>query len=242
MTQSLPTDLIEGTAYTNVTAQMEALIRHWEEAEDLRCIFLDCYCTMTGNMFKGLEEERFHDQKWVTELLHRFADYYFEALAAYEQSERQPPAVWRLTHDVARRKEISALQHLLLGVNAHINYDLAFALRDLLQDEWEQLTPEAIQRRYEDHLLVNQIIAETIDKVQDEVVERYAPSLDVVDRLLGRMDEWMTAHVIKEWRDDVWKSAVALLEAKSQEEAERVRAGLEERTLLLARIFLVAQV
>lgn len=240
MTQPLPAD-IDGASYATITEQMEALIGHWEEADDRRCIFLDCYCTMTGNMLKDLEESRFHDREWVRELLHRFADYYFEALVAYEQSTAPTPAVWQLTHDVARQEEISVLQHLLLGVNAHINYDLALALRDLLSAEWEQLSPEATQRRYEDHLLVNQIIAETIDTVQDEVVERYVPSMDLVDKLLGRMDEWMIAYVIREWRDDVWQSAVALLEAESDEEVDRVRAQVEERALWLARIFLVAQ-
>jgi hypothetical protein len=170
--------------------------------------------------------------------LHHFAAYYFEALDAYEQPAARSPAVWKLTHDASDQAEISVLQHLLLGVNAHINYDLALALRDLLRPEWDHLSPTGVRRRYEDHLLVNQIIAETVDTVQDQVIERYAPATDLIDKLFGPVDEWLTARVISEWRDDVWESAVALLEAEDEQEEELVRRELEQRSLRLARIFL----
>ena len=238
--RNVPPSLIEGSSYSTVTEQMQALLSYWETRNDRRCIFLDCYFTMTTNMLSALDENRFHDREWVNHLLHRFADYYFEALAAYERAGENSPLVWKLTLDASEREDLSALQHLLLGVNAHINYDLALALRDLLRPEWENLSPAGVQRRYEDHRLVNQIIAETIDVVQDEVIEHYNPSMDLVDKLLGPMDEWMTAQVISDWRDQVWESALALLEADNVPAEERVRTHLEERSLRLARIFLLA--
>lgn len=236
--KTTPPNLIDGSSYPTVTAHMQALIAHWEDSDDRRCIFLDCYCSMTGNTLDALTQNRFHDREWVNRLLHRFAHYYFEALAAYEQPEGQTPAVWQLTYDAGRRDELSVLQHLLLGVNAHINYDLALALRDLLAPEWATLSPDEVRRRYEDHLLVNQIIAETVDTVQDEVVERYAPALDLVDKLLGPVDEWATARVIGKWRDEVWENALALLAAENEQAEIQIREKLEQRSLQLARIFL----
>ena len=140
--------------------------------------------------------------------------------------------------NVRTRDELSVLQHLLLGVNAHINYDLALALRDLLAPEWAALSPGEVRQRYEDHLLVNQIIAETIDAVQDEVVERYVPAMDLVDKLLGPVDEWATARVISKWRDEVWENALALLAAENEQAEMQIREKLEQRSLQLARIFL----
>lgn len=240
MTHStLPRELLHATRYRTVTEQMQALVAHWEKNGDHRCIFLDCYRRMTDNMLASLEAERFHDEEWVNRLLHRFAEYYFEALDAYEGEKSHSPAVWQLTHDVAAQEETSVLQHLLLGVNAHINYDLALALRDLLSPEWDSLSPEARQQRYEDHLLVNQIIAETIDTVQDEVVERHDPDLDLIDKLFGPVDEWAIAQVIARWRDDVWETACRLLEVEAEAEQEQIRAHLEARSLRRARIFLL---
>jgi hypothetical protein len=195
---------------------------------------------MTANMLQAVAEGRFHDRLWVDTLLHHFSDYYFEALVAYEQATGQVPAIWQLTHDASRREGLSPLQHLLLGVNAHINFDLALALRDVLAPEWEDLSEDAKRQRYEDHVMVNQIIAETIDAVQDEVLERYQPLMDVVDKMLGPVDEWATARLISHWRDEVWESALILIEAQDEQAQALTRDRLEERALRRAKVFLLA--
>ena len=41
----------------------------------------------------------------------------------------------------------------------------------MLRDEWPGLTDTERQMRYEDHTRVNQIIYETINEVQDTVIE-----------------------------------------------------------------------
>lgn len=53
---------------------------------------------------------------------------------------------------------------------------------------------------------VNHIIATTIDGVQDQVVERYSPAMDLLDKLLGPLDEWGAARMITHWRDEVWQN------------------------------------
>ena len=62
--KTTPPNLIDGSSYPTVTAHMQALIAHWENSDDRRCIFLDCYCSMTGNMLDGLTQNRFHDREW----------------------------------------------------------------------------------------------------------------------------------------------------------------------------------
>lgn len=39
---------------------------------------------------------------------------------------------------------------------------------------------------------MNRIIAGTVDEVQDAVLERYAPAMDLVDKLLDPLDECLT--------------------------------------------------
>ena len=105
-----------------------------------------------------------------------------------------------------------ALQRLFLGVNAHINYDLVLTLIDLLRDEWSHLDEHGIAHRLSDHRKVNEIIANTIDEVQDTILEREAPALDLIDKGLGRLDEMLIAKLITAWRDRVWEQAVYLLD------------------------------
>lgn len=194
-----------------VVQRMTTLTQQWEVAHDRRAIFLGCYTLMTCNMLDAIDAGRFHDGGWVSRLLHRFADYYFEALAAYEQQPAAAPPVWQLAHDMTRREHVMTIQHLLLGVNAHINFDLIFSLADLLEPEWDQLDEDARDKRHADHTQVNIIIGETIDRVQDTILEPRSPWLDIFDRLLGPVDEWLTSRLIAGWREAVWREAVRLI-------------------------------
>ena len=116
-------------------ARMTTLTDQWEAAHDRRAIFLGCYRLMTRNMLDAIEAGRFHDGEWVSRLLGRFANYYFAALERFEQDGANTPPVWKLAFDATRDEDVTTLQHLLLGVNAHINFDLVFSLYDLLWPE-----------------------------------------------------------------------------------------------------------
>jgi hypothetical protein len=214
----------------SIILDMRRHVGDWESTGDRRAIFLGCYLRMTENMLGAIGDGEFHDAAWVSALLHHFADYYFNALAAYDRGDPNTPAVWQQTHDAARNPETMVLQNLLLGVNAHINYDLVLALVDMLSPEWGGLDAGGRTRRYEDHDHVNDVIARTVDCVQDEVVERYAPEMDLIDKLLGPVDEWLAASLIRRWRDEVWDHAVEMLEAP--EKQRRIRSEKIERAAL----------
>lgn len=215
---------------TPTAARMAAQVATWQAHGDRRAIFLDCYLRMTRQMLVALDTGEFADPAWVTHLLDRFADYYFDALTAYEQGAAAP-AVWQVAHDAARRPETLTLQNLLLGVNAHINYDLVLVVAELLQPEWPQLTATQQHQRYADYTHVNVIIARTIDAVQDEIIEPGAPVLRIVDLLLGRLDEWATVRVLTGWREEVWQHAVAMLETTDAASRAELRNAVETTTL-----------
>ena len=214
----------------NVLTRMQTQADAWQTAGDRRAIFLQCYQMMTANVLVAVDNGRFHDGPWVTQLLHRFADYYFDALALYD-AQRPCSGVWQQAFSACGRKRVNVLQHLFLGVNAHINYDLVLTLVDLLQPEWATLDADARRRRYEDHTLVNDIIADTIDAVQDEVVERHSPLLKLVDWLAGPVDEFIVAELISHWRQEVWDTAVAMLETADPAAHDAMRQRLEQRVL-----------
>jgi hypothetical protein len=204
-----------------VLQRMTTLVDQWEAAQDRRAIFLGCYRLMTRNMLDAIDAGRFHDNAWVNRLLHRFAEYYFAALALYEQASPETSPVWKLAHDATHHEKVTTFQHLLLGVNAHINYDLVFSLVDLLAPEWEALSEPERGQRHADHELVNRIIGETVDAVQDQVIDRHSPWFKVLDKLLGPTDEWLTSRLIAHWREEVWDNALRYL-ALSEAEERRV--------------------
>ncbi len=92
-----------------VLARMTTLVEQWEAAQDRRAIFLGCYRLMTGNMLDAIDAGRFQDGVWVSNLLHHFTDYYFDALSLYDQSSLVTPPVWKLAHDATRDDEVTTL-------------------------------------------------------------------------------------------------------------------------------------
>lgn len=219
--------------------RMQTQIEEWQAAADRRAVFLSCYHLMTQNMLGAIDNSEFNDPEWVYSLLEHFAEYYFTALEQYEQDSPVTPAVWRRAFDAAQKPDTLALQNLLLGVNAHINYDLIFSLADMLEPDWSQLSPDERDGRYDDYIHVNQIINGTIDAVQETVIEPDSRTMELIDWLSGPADEWAISHLITQWRDEVWQRAMQLLDSR-EDERQDLRQQYEQNALKRAnRILLV---
>jgi len=211
-----------------VLDRMIRLLGDWEAAKDRRLVFLSCYKMMTVNITAAIEAKDFEDPNWVNTLMENFGEYYFRALEAYESEQGNPPTPWRIAFKAAEYPHTHVLQNLVLGVNAHINYDLVLALTDILALEWQQLSAEQRKMRYRDHCHVNDIIYHTINEVQDQVIDRFEPEYGLVDKVLGPIDEWMTSLLISEWREEVWKHATQMLDLADQPGRQAILKHVEQ--------------
>ena len=214
-----------------VEAQMQSLIEKWEVSSDQRSIFLKCYLMMTQNMHLAIQLEEFRDPAWVDRLVDHFATFYFTALEAFEREPASAPPVWQIAHQAARNSEVLALQNLLLGVNAHINYDLVLALVDMLNPEWVELSDGQRDDRYVDYCRVNEVIGSTIDTVQDQVLEPAMPGMDLIDKLFGPVDEKLISVLLTDWREKVWHHAEQLLGTMDVEVQARLRRQVEQEAI-----------
>ena len=185
---------------------------------------------MSANMIEAIKKDDFHDSKWVYRLLELFSEYYFIGLKSYE-SKKTDPLVWQYVYKKASDNKLYDIQHLLIGVNAHINYDLVLTLYDILLPEWHTLSQREQKLRYEDHCHVNDIIAATIDKVQDEILEPNEPFLDWVDKIFGRFDEYILSKIISSWRQEVWENSQKMLAISDKIEREKFRIKIENDVL-----------
>ena len=219
-----------------VIARMQSRTDAWTDAADDRALFLRCYAMMTGNVIEAVGRGEFEDGAWVDRLLHRFADYYFDGLDAYERAPEAAPAVWRQAHRLAADAEAAPIQKLLVGVSAHINYDLVLTLVDLLEGEWTALPEAARRARYADHCRVNDVIGRTIDAVQDEVLEPAMPVMAIIDRWCGPLDEAVLSMLITRWREGVWQNAVRLLATPDPDARTRLVGRVEAGALRTSRL------
>jgi hypothetical protein len=110
--------------------------------------------------------------------------------------------VWKLAFDKTKDHRLSVLQHLLLGMNAHINLDLPVTVSNLA-------TPDTIDDFKDDFYLINDVLASLVDLVQDQLGEIYG-SLKFIDRFMGRVDEYLVDRLMAQFRDNAWKNAVEL--------------------------------
>lgn len=221
-------------------ARMQVLADEWGRTDDGRATFLACYQLMTGSMVTALAEHEFADPEWVDQLLGRFVEYYFDALAAYEQDPAAAPAAWRRAHDSCRDPDVWTIQRLLLGINAHINMDLPLTMDELLAPEWAGLPLVVRARREDDFRRVNEIIGRTADTVQDSVLEAAVPSMGVLDVLMGRGDEFLASRLLFRWRENAWENSIRLVEAPDLRARKAVLRAMEDRALHTADAILLS--
>ncbi len=220
---------------------LSRLVLKWQKDRDKRVVFAHTYLLMTTNMMEALDQGEYHDAGWVRRLLERFASYYFNALEHYENAWFSTPPVWRVAFQVAENPQTTTAQHLLLGINAHINHDLVLTLIDMLKDEWAGLSPDQKQQRYDDHTHVNQVIAGTMEATQQEIVSRYSPILDALNKVSFHLDFIVVSQLINHWRERVWNHAAAYLDQEDRDQQHRLLQNVEYMALRRADVIMLKQ-
>jgi hypothetical protein len=180
-----------------------SLLAAFEVREDRRAVFLEIYSRMTAAVARRVEREEFADPDWVGEYLVAFGNRYRAAVRAHEAGDFGSLSdPWQLAFEAADGESM-VLQDAMLGVNAHINYDLALALDDVGVSTDRP-------SKYADHSAIIDVIAGLVDEAQDSLAGRDADGLATLDSSLGRFDEWATVATIDECRDSAWRTAVAM--------------------------------
>ena len=103
-----------------------------------------------------LERGGFRDPAWVERWDVAFADLYLDAVED-AQAGRRPPERGRSPSAPATPTACRPLRHVLLGMNAHINYDLAQSLLAVISErEFDDL--EVLAARHADHEHIDQVL------------------------------------------------------------------------------------
>lgn len=217
-----------------VISSFEWLENEFFQQEDLRGVFTTAYLHITRSITKAIQEKTFQNNAWSEIYLLRFANLYRTALLNYEVSDDTfVPKSWRVAFDLAKNKEGLIIQHLLLGINAHINHDLAIALYDV------KIDPDRDQK-YADHTEINLILEKATDELKLKVAEKYAPIFERLDRAFGTIDDELTGFSIPKAREHAWSFAIALTAAQSEIERKILRKSLDEQAAVLSNLIMAS--
>lgn len=184
--------------------ELEALFR---DRGDRRAVFLTVYARVTREVATGIERGEFRDPAWVADYLVTFANFYRRALVDFETGNTESlPSAWRLFFR-ATAADALVIQCAVLGINAHVNYDLALALRTVGIDGDRAA-------KYEDHRRINEILWRLVDETLARLAETYAPGLETVADVAGPLGERLWFLALATGRESAWWIAVTLTEAR----------------------------
>ena len=193
--------------------RMEALLGPLEEAGDARRFFHATYLRTTRAVRDALRAGRFADPEWVERWDIAFADLYLDALRA-DSDGGVVSRPWAIAFRAAREQPSApALRHVLLGLNAHINYDLPQALLAVISAR-EFGDPAITGRRRADHQRIDDVLSGQVG-AEDEELARTGAARSPVDTLLGPVNQAASRRFLRESRIKVWHNAVALNAARA---------------------------
>ncbi|MDW3197022.1 MAG: DUF5995 family protein [Cytophagales bacterium] len=181
-----------------VIEKLQEIINESEDQMSPIGYFAALYQKVTERVKQGIADKYFDDNERMERLDVVFANRYLEAYYAY-QAGKPCSKCWELAFEATRSRKLIVLQHLFLGMNAHINLDLGIASA--------QIAPgEQIKALEGDFMKINEILSVLVNGVQDELA-RIWPMLKYLDRLAGKSDEALAAFSMGIARDGAWRVA-----------------------------------
>ena len=194
----------EKAGIAGVLAEMQTRIDVLPRASSRR-VFLSTYQRTTAAVGKAIDDARFEDPDWVEKWDIVFAKLFIDAHDA-DLAAAPVPRPWRLAFDAPA--DLPELRHVLLGINAHINYDLPQALLGVISvADFDDTVLMDSRRR--DHERIDGVLSARVAAEDDEL--QPGPLLD---RLLTPLNRLGTKRFLKEARAKVWHNTFALHDAR----------------------------
>ncbi|HEY4289366.1 MAG TPA: DUF5995 family protein [Puia sp.] len=124
---------MKATTIDEVLAQLSGIITESRQTGDRCGFFAALYYKVTAKVKEGIEKGQFEDGARMERLDVQFANRYLEALASWK-SGGEPSAAWKIAFEACGSRSVLVLQHLLLGISAHINFDLGIAAVETMRE------------------------------------------------------------------------------------------------------------
>lgn len=201
MDMNLATSITTNQTIDDVIAQMDQVIERCIRERSTLGYFAVLYRNVTIRVRDAIAAGRFEDGPRMERFDIIFANRYLDAIERFWQNQ-QPSASWAAVFQARDTRSLIILQHLLLGMHAHINFDLAIAAAQAAPG------PElpALKRDFQEITILLNEMAQSI-QVR---VEKVSPWFRFIDYAGGRSDEQVLSFAMKTSRDLAWKVAEEL--------------------------------
>ncbi|WP_374563412.1 DUF5995 family protein [Nitrosomonas sp.] len=202
------------TTIDEVITQLTAIVE-WSKQNNSRIgYFAALYRKVTIQVKKGIQENYFDDGPRMERLDVIFANRYIRACYLHF-TDQTPTKSWVRAFDATQHWWPIVLQHLLLGMNAHINLDLGIAAA-------ETMPPGELQNLKGDFDKINEVLAGLVGGVQSELAQIW-PVLGLLNRFLGSVQTAIINFSMEKARDAAWSFAEKLSPLPGPQRQQAIR-------------------
>lgn len=217
---------------------MRVALDYFHREDDHRAVFLRAYYLITIDVHQAIygrgrySNRVFMDPEWLKRLAGKFSSLYFQSLTT---QGRPGERAWKIAHERAAARDMSVLQDMLLGLNAHINYDLAYGIFLNLREFNDSRDHLLLPRRKFDHDQLNNILVNCIPRVEEVLTRDYGGEAKLLGEAIGVVDQVLAGAGLKYYRERVWWDAISFLAAAGEPELQLVREKLDWESAQLAQ-------
>ena len=199
-----------------VISTLDEIIADSEKSQNPRGYFAALYRKVTIKVQEGIKSDFFDDGPRMEQLDVIFAKRYIDAYWAW-QNKSDATKSWNKTFEISGDYWPIVLQHLLLGMNAHINLDLGIAAAEVSKNN-------NITDLKNDFYKINQILSSLVISVQNDLASIW-PTLSKILKKTGKADDYFVDFSMQLARDGAWNFALQL--ANTPE--DRIEKVIKER-------------
>ena len=186
-----------------VLGQLDAVIAESTRENSPASIFAYVYRRTTAQIKQAIQDKEFNDNEGMEKFDVHFANKYLEAY--YQFKENKPcSAPWAVAFETGPYK-LTILQHIILGMNAHINYDLGIT-------GYEMAPSDNIEGIKSDFMSVNQILNSLTNEMQSRL-SRVSRLMFLLDWIGKNSDEEIINFSMVKAREQAWNLSQSLYSA-----------------------------
>lgn len=181
--------------------------------------FNHTYLVITRKVRTSARKSAFQYPEFLSQFDTAFANYYFNALERFI-SDKPIASAWNEAFVKANSKKVSNFVAMALGVNAHVNNDIALVLRDC----------NAQTKHYDDYVQINSIIISALNEIIDSLPNDkyyYGPK----NKFFRPIYKYFMKLLIVRWRKQAWVNYIKLRNNIDYENEIEARAGSLARLL-----------
>lgn len=231
------------TSVHEALAALDAVTERLLARGDQRAAFPDIYGIITRRVSESVglgSPGFFQEPRWISRLAGRFCERYLETLRWSLSGDPQDAGAWGIAYACCELGDMLPLHHVLLGLSAHINYDLALGIAATIAEYGGADDPALLARFKHDHDAVNCLLRASVPEAFDHLIQRHGcPVSRMLYRHAYAMAEWVVMQLLTTWRERVWSDALALLRATTPAARRRIHRKLERRSRRYARLLAI---